>query len=102
MTSPVERGFQLETGTPGTLGVGGVLSFETAAAALQAIQSALAESSVARLDLAGVRHSDSAGLVCVLAVAAEADRRGQVLQIVHMPAGMQVLAQVCEVDRLIT
>ena len=101
MTSAAERGFQLDTGTPGTLGVRGVLSFDTAAAALQAVQAALADARVSRLDLAGVRHSDSAGLACVLAVAAEAARRGRVVQVVGMPAGMQALAQVCEVDRLI-
>ena len=101
MTAAAGHGFQLDTGTPGTLGVRGELSFDTAAAALQAIQSALAGGSVSHLDLAGVRHSDSAGLACVLAVAAEAARRGQALQVVHMPAGMRALAQVCEVDRLI-
>lgn len=101
MTSAVEPRFQLDNGTPGTLGVSGVLSFDTAAMALRAIQSALAAGSVARLDLAGVSHSDSAGLACVLAVMAEADRRGQALQVVRMPAGMQVLAQVCEVEPLI-
>lgn len=101
MNSAAEPRFQLDTGTPGTLGVSGVLSFETAAAALQAIQSALAASKVARLDLTGVRQSDSAALACVLAVAAEAHRRGQALQVVQMPAGMQVLAQVCEVEPLL-
>ena len=75
MTAAAGHGFQLDTGTPGTLGVRGELSFDTAAAALQAIQSALAGGSVSHLDLAGVRHSDSAGLACVLAVAAEAARR---------------------------
>lgn len=100
MTAPAAAGFQLDGATPGTLGVGGVLSFDTASAALQAIQSALLAGSVERLDLAGIRHSDSAGLACVLAVAAEAHRRGQALQVVHMPAGMQALAQVCEVDGL--
>jgi phospholipid transport system transporter-binding protein len=34
-------------------------------------------------------------------VAAEAARRGHALQVIHVPAGMQVLAQVCEVDRLL-
>jgi phospholipid transport system transporter-binding protein len=92
---------RLDLATPGTLGVNGVLSFDTAAAALRMIQAALAGGALARLDLAGVRHSDSAGLACVLAVAAEAAQRGQALQIVNMPAGMQVLAQVCEVDRLV-
>lgn len=99
--SEAEPRFQLDTGTPGTLGVSGVLSFDTAATALQAIQSALAASNVTRLDLTGVRQSDSAGLACVLAVTAEADRRGRALQVARIPDGMRVLAQVCEVEPLI-
>jgi len=98
--SAAGHGFQLDAGTPGTLGVSGVLSFDTAAAALEMIQAALAAGAVGQLDLAGIRHSDSAGLACVVAVVAEADRGGQALQILNMPAGMRVLAQVCEVDRL--
>lgn len=101
MTDVASHAFQLDTGTPGTLGVSGVLSFETAAAALLAIQSALAGGAVARLDLAGVRHSDSAGLACVLAAAAGTGQHERALQVTNMPAGMQALAQVCEVDRLI-
>lgn len=101
MSVAAEPRFLLDTGTPGTLGVSGVLSFDTVAAALRAIQSALATGSVARLDLTGIRQSDSAGLACVLAVAAEARRRGQALQVVQMPAGMRVLAQVCEVEPLL-
>lgn len=101
MTETAGHDFQLDTATPGTLGVRGELSFDTAAAVWQAIQSALAGGAMSRLDLAGVHRSDSAGLACVLAVAAEAARRGRALQVVHMPAGMQALAQVCEVDRLI-
>jgi Predicted NTP binding protein (contains STAS domain) len=101
VNNAAEPRFQLDTGAPGTLGVSGVLSFDTAAAALRAIQSALAAGSVARLDLMGVRQSDSAGLACVLAVAAEAHRRGQALQVVRIPAGMRVLAQVCEVEPLL-
>jgi phospholipid transport system transporter-binding protein len=99
--TPVAAAFQLDTGTPGTLGVSGELSFDTAAAAWQAMRAALTGGSVSRLDLAGVRHSDSAGLACVLAVAADASRRGQALQVMHVPAGMQSLARVCEVDRLL-
>jgi phospholipid transport system transporter-binding protein len=101
VSSAAEPRFQLDNGTPGTLGVSGVLSFETAAAALRAIQSALAAGSVARLDLTGVHQSDSAGLACVLAVTAKADRSGRTLQVVQIPAGMRVLAQVCEVEPLI-
>lgn len=85
---------------PSTLAVHGVLDFDTAAAALAAIRAAL-EGGVARLDLAGVSHSDSAGLACVLAVAAEANQCGRPLAVVGMPAGMRALAQVCEVDTLL-
>lgn len=86
--------------SPGKLTVDGVLSFDTAAAALKALQAAMSGGGVGELDLGGVRHSDSAGLACVLAVAAEADQRGTVLRVTHIPQGMQALAQVCEVDRL--
>jgi len=92
---------QLDRAVPGTLGVRGVLSFETAAAALAAISTALAAEPVARLDLAGVEHADSAGLACVLAVQAEARRLGRELQVIHVPAGMRALAQVCEVESLV-
>ncbi len=94
-------GFQLDSSMPATVGVSGVLDFDTAAAALQAIQSTLASGSAVQLDLAGVSHCDSAGLACVLAATADADRRGHPVRVVSMPAGMLALAQVCEVDRLL-
>lgn len=93
--------FQLNTSMPATLGVSGVLSFDTAGSALQAIQASLASGRAAQLDLAGVSHSDSAGLACVLAAVADAGARGRPVQVVGMPAGMLTLAQVCEVDRLL-
>ncbi|MGN6282548.1 STAS domain-containing protein [Frateuria sp.] len=93
--------FDLHRGTPGTLGVSGVLSFDTAAAALEAIGRALADGAVVRLDLAGVERSDSAGLACVLAAQAEARQRGRSLTVENMPEGMRALAQVCEVDDLV-
>jgi phospholipid transport system transporter-binding protein len=48
-----------------------------------------------------VKHADSAGLSCLVAVMAEAARQGRSLKVIHMPSGMQALAKVCEVDRLI-
>ncbi|SEI59789.1 STAS domain-containing protein [Frateuria terrea] len=93
--------FQLDRPAPGTLGVSGVLSFDTAAAALDAIGTAMAAEPVARLDLAGVVRSDSAGLACVLAAQAEARRLGRAIGVENMPAGMRALAQVCEVDALV-
>jgi phospholipid transport system transporter-binding protein len=101
VTATAVHDVQLDLATPGTLGVNGVLSFDTAAAALRMIQDALANGSVDRMDLTGVRQSDSAGLACVLAVAAGAAQHGRALQIINVPAGMQVLAQVCGVARLV-
>ncbi|CAM5397694.1 STAS domain-containing protein [Rhodanobacter lindaniclasticus] len=93
--------FRLDTAAPPTLAVSGVLDFDTAAAALAAIRAALETGAATQLDLAGVTRCDSAGLACVLAAAADADRRGRHLQVTGMPAGMQALAQVCEVDSLL-
>ncbi|WP_426690209.1 STAS domain-containing protein [Rhodanobacter ginsengiterrae] len=101
MTDAGTSRFQLDTAVPATLVVAGELSFDTASAALEAIQSALGDTRIQRLDLARVSRADSAGLACVLAVLAGAGRRGQVLEVVHIPSGMQTLAQVCEVDQLI-
>ena len=93
--------FQLRRTAPDTLGVSGVLSFDTAAAALKAIGAALAAEPVARLDLADVERSDSAGLACVLAAQAQARQLGRTLVVENMPEGMRALAQVCEVDVLV-
>lgn len=101
MTIDGASDFSLDRSVPGTLGVSGVLSFDTAAAALQDMRSAVVQGQVTQLDLAGVRRSDSAGLSCVVALMAESSRAGRPLQVVYMPAGLQALAQVCEVDRFI-
>lgn len=93
--------FQLDTSTTGVLAVSGVLSFETAGSALVDIQAALSSGKISKLDLAGVSRTDSAGLACIVAVVAEADRSGNALRVTQMPVGMQALAQVCEVDQLI-
>lgn len=102
MTIATAPAFQLTATAPGTLAVSGVLNFDTATAAWQSMRTALDDGAPARLDLAGVRQSDSAGLSCVIAVLAESARRGHALQVVHTPGGMLVLARVCEVDRLLT
>ncbi len=98
MNAPLD--FRLDFVAPAALAVNGVLDFDSAAAALVAMRAAL-DGEVAQLDLAGVSHCDSAGLACVLAAAAEANRRGRPLQVVGMPASMQALARVCEVDTLL-
>jgi phospholipid transport system transporter-binding protein len=92
--------FQLDAQSEETLALGGVLSFETAAAVLVAIRQALARGRQVQLDLAGVSRSDSAGLSCVLAAVADAGRHGRSLRVTGMPAGMLALARVCGVENL--
>lgn len=92
--------FELSVRAPETLALNGDLSFATAADALPAIRARLAGSAVSQLDLAGLRHSDSAGLACLLAVLAEGRQTGRKLSVIGMPEGMLALAQVCEVDQL--
>jgi phospholipid transport system transporter-binding protein len=92
--------FELDQPEPGTLGARGRLTFETAAAALAAITTALAAAKVGQLDLTGVERSDSAGLACVLAAQAHAARLGRPLVVRNMPPNMHALARVCEVEAL--
>ncbi|PWK83534.1 STAS domain-containing protein [Fulvimonas soli] len=92
--------FRLSRAAPGTLGLEGELSFATAAAALREIGAAVRAERPRRLDLAGLARSDSAGLACLLAVQADAARRGGRLEVVNMPAGMRALARLCEVEAL--
>jgi|KBSSwiStaDraftv2_1062776.scaffolds.fasta_scaffold1220315_1 phospholipid transport system transporter-binding protein len=92
--------FQVTRAAPDALQVSGALTFATAAQALAAIDAAAADG-CRQVDLAGVSQSDSAGLACVLAVLAKAAERGHALALRNVPEGMRVLAQVCEVDRLL-
>jgi len=92
--------FRLSRHEPGTIGVDGWLTFDTAASALETITAALAAERIGRLDLAQVDHSDSAGLACVLAVQAHAARLGRPLVVRNMPPNMRALARVCEVEAL--
>ncbi|HEU4671071.1 MAG TPA: STAS domain-containing protein [Dyella sp.] len=94
-------GCQLEGRADGTLAVRGVLTFDTAKAAWQSLRERLDRGGLQVLDLTAVEHSDSAGLACVLAVLAEAGRRGRPPRVHGLPAGMRRLAQVCEVESLL-
>jgi phospholipid transport system transporter-binding protein len=77
------------------------LNFATATNALAAMRDAFAANERHTLDLAGVDSCDSAGLACVLAALSEADQAGRRVAVQHVPAGMQALAQVCGVERLL-
>ncbi|MGH8191392.1 MAG: STAS domain-containing protein, partial [Rhodanobacteraceae bacterium] len=78
-----------------TLALGGALTFATARHAWAEGCRALAEGTQTRLDLAGVTRADSAGLACVIALAAAANRAGRRLWVIHWPEGLHALAEVC-------
>lgn len=84
-----------------TLALSGALTFVTAARAFEVAGHALASGVQTRLDLAGVTRADSAGLACVLALAANASRAGRRLGVVHWPDGLRALAEVCDVEGLL-
>jgi len=97
----VEGAFKLDRAAPGMLAVSGVLSFDTAATALQALDDALRVGDRSQLDLGGVNACDSAGLACVLAVLAGARRHGKAVGLRNVPEGLRTLAQVSGVEFLL-
>ena len=84
-----------------TLAIRGALTFATAQRACADGERALAAGTQTRLDLAGVAHADSAGLACVIALAAAANRAGRCLRVVALPEGLRALAEVCGVAALL-
>jgi phospholipid transport system transporter-binding protein len=90
--------FRVTTNTPDTVSVSGVLSFVTATKALAALRVAFGSGDRNKLDLSAVTTCDSAGLACVLAALSEADNDTRRVTTLHVPEGMQALAQVCGVE----
>lgn len=84
-----------------TLAFAGALTFATAARAFAEGGRALAAGTQTRLDLGGLTRADSAGLACVLALAAAVSRTGRRLAVVHWPEGLRSLADVCDVTNLL-
>jgi phospholipid transport system transporter-binding protein len=85
-----------------TLALTGELTFGTVTAAFAEGSRMLAAGAQTRLDLAGITRADSAGLACVLALAATASRNGRRrLGVVNWPEGLRALAAVCDVAELL-
>ncbi|HEX7368933.1 MAG TPA: STAS domain-containing protein [Rhodanobacteraceae bacterium] len=84
-----------------TLSLSGALTFASAAHAFREGARALATGAQTRLDLSGITRADSAGLACVLALAASASRAGRRLSVANWPNGLRSLAEVCNVSDLL-
>lgn len=97
---PVEAA---ELGQPDrdTIAVSGALTFATAPRVWAEGGDALAAGTQTRLDLAGVTRADSAGLACVIALVAAANRAGRRLRVTHWPGGLRALAEVCDAASLL-
>lgn len=94
-TGPVEA-VRVTRPDADTLALSGALTFATVRRAFAEAERALAGGAQTRLDLGGVVRADSAGLACVLALAAAADRAGRRLEVVDWPDGLRSLAEVCD------
>lgn len=96
-----DAGLRLAQPDAATLALHGALTFATAACACAEGSRALRAGTQTQLDLAGVTRADSAGLACVIALAAAGSRAGRRLRVVNWPEGLRVLAEVCDVARLL-
>lgn len=93
MSAHITRGEQ------GVIALTGRLDFANAMQVRQQLQQTLAEiKGDVTLDLSGVEHSNSVGLALILEVARSVSERGDQLRVVGMPAGLQSIAQVCELE----
>lgn len=96
-----DPGFEVGRPDADTLAIRGVLTFATSRRAFAEGERALAAGAQTRLDLTGLTHADSAGLACVIALAAAANRSGRRLRIAGWPEGLRALAEVCGVAALL-
>jgi ABC-type transporter Mla MlaB component len=77
----------------------GALTLENAAAVMEACQ-ALPFPPSGRIDLAGLRHADSAALAVIMALRRRARAEGRSLMLTGMPLGIASLAAVYGVEDL--
>lgn len=94
-------GVKLDRRDRNTLVLTGALTFGSAAHVYAEGARALAAGTQTQLDLAGVTRADSAGLACVIALAAAANRAGRHLRVTHWPEGLHALAEVSDVAPLL-
>lgn len=85
----------------GVCHVSGVLDFETAREALDAVVPAIEKTAHLDIDLGGIVRSNSAGLALMIEWLATAEKAGHTLSFTAVPDGLRQLAGVCQVEELI-
>jgi phospholipid transport system transporter-binding protein len=92
---------RLESLGGGRFRVSGVLDASTAREVLEQSESRFAQSKEIYVDLGGVGESDSAGLALLIEWLRTARQGGQAIRFANVPAGIEALARISEVDELI-
>jgi phospholipid transport system transporter-binding protein len=96
--------FRLSAAGDGRYSAGGLLTFATArhARELGARLLKSADGKALEIDCAGVTASDSAGLAVLIDWLGMAKHTGVRLRYSHLPAGLNALASISEVEELLT
>src|SRR5271169_3376148 len=88
-------------GEAGHFRLGGVLSFDTARAALDKGTAAFGDEQRVSVDLSGITHADSAGLAVLLTWVGRARRAGRTISYTALPVQLSRIARVCGVEGLL-
>jgi phospholipid transport system transporter-binding protein len=92
---------KLESLGDGQFRVSGVLDASTAREVMEESESRFAQSKEIDIDLGGVGESDSAGLALLIEWLRAARHGGQVIRFANVPAQIEALARISEVEDLI-
>ncbi len=92
---------KLESLGNGQFRVSGVLDASTAREVMEQSESRFAQSKEIDIDLGGVGESDSAGLALLIEWLRAARHGGQVIRFANVPAQIEALARISEVEDLI-
>lgn len=100
----VARDFRLVSAGAGRYSAGGALTFATARRARELGAGVLkgANGAALEVDCAGITPSDSAGLAVLIDWLGMAKHAGVRLRYSHLPAGLNALASISEVEELLT
>ena len=92
---------KLESLGDGQFRVSGVLDASTAREVMEESESRFAQSKEIDIDLGGVGESDSAGLALLIEWLRAARHGGQVIRFANVPAQIEALARISEVEDLL-
>jgi len=99
--STAVNGAHLEALGDGSFRVSGTLDARTVAAVLEEGEARFGNGSPVQVDLAGVTHSDSAGLALLIEWLRQARLRGQQIRYANVPKQIEALATISEVADLL-